>query len=748
MKNKLLLTLLVVMSLVCLFTISVSASGSTENAYGEITTISGVAAPTTIDSTSRVVIQASDGTYYTYPSYYVIEDNATFTWKLIDEIKTITGASNASNLKNYVVRMEIPEGITGMSTSRFESSTSILSVKVPTTLTGELGSATFKNCSNLTTVENLENTTITSLSVSNIWNRGGVFSGCTSLTSVSLPSTIIAIGKWSFTDCTNLQAVNIPTDAKITFVGEWAFEKAKSLTSFYCSSTLETLETGVFVGCTSLTTVENLENTKITALKSGASTYNNGSGVFSGCSSLTALELPSTIQTIDGWAAAGCSSLATLTIPEDAKITYIGKYAFEKAIITEVYLPSTLETLEMGAFSNCKSLTTVKNLGNTKLTTINERIFESCPLGKIELPSTLTGTIGQYAFSGHKANQDKLVIPNGVTAINKCAFAGQNNNSYVIKELVLPATLESFQEYALEKNRFSVVYMPVTLTSMPNGLFSNWSSNFVIVYTGTQEQLTTLIANTSTSANGSFTTDAVKNIKSAEEYGEIDPSKVTGKSIVYGYNPCKAFYDNEHDTVAISTCQGECSRCKQIAFLPDPQHVNVWEFTNEEGGTASITAVIIATETCQNCKQEGEVKEIAAIFTSTGYSYEMNGNEYTGIYQRTSVDKEALALYAELTGNKDSYNFGIVAGLAADANDNPIDGNLITATNGEANLANETTVIGTFLNTEYTIMEIKVTGVTSASQLYCGAFIVTGNDVTYLCGTTQNNVATKATFPQ
>ena len=126
----------------------------------------------------------------------------------------------------------------------------------------------------------------------------------------------------------------------------------------------------------------------------------------------------------------------------------------------------------------------------------------------------------------------------------------------------------------------------------------------------------------------------------------------------------------------------------------------------------------------------------------------MNGNEYTGIYQRTSVDKEALALYAELTGNKDSYNFGVVAGLAADANDNPIDGNLITAINGEADVANDTTVIGTFLNTEYTIMEIKVTGVTSASQLYCGAFIVTGNDVTYLCGTTQNNVATKATFPQ
>ncbi len=746
MKKKIFLTILVVMVFTCLFAISINAAGSTENTYGEITPIEGVTAPTVIDSTSKVVILATDGTYYTFPSYYVLVDNATFTWNLLDSIKTLTGVSNASSLKNYIVRMEIPEGITGMSTGRFESSTSVLSVKFPTTLTGELGAATFKNCTNLTTVENLENTTITSLSVSNKTNRGGVFPGCTSLTSVSLPSTITAIGKWSFTDCSNLKTVNIPTDAKITFIGEWSFEKAKSLESFYFPSTLETLEAGVFAGCTSLAATENFENTKVTALKSSASSYNNGSGVFANCSSLTTLQLPSTLETIDGWAAASCTSLATLTIPENAKITYIGKYAFEKAIFTEVYLPSTLETLEAGAFSNCSNLTTVKNLGNTQITQICEYTFQNCPLNKIELPSTLQGTIGQYAFGGHRANQDKLVIPNGVTSIAKCAFAGANNNSYVIKELVLSANLESFSEYALEKNRFSVVYMPATLTSLPNGLFSNWASNFVVVYTGTREQLDTLIANTNTSANGNFTTDAVKNIKSAEEYGDIVVANVSGKSIVYGYDVCKAFYNNIHDTQPIegNPCQGQCKNCQIITLLKNPQHSNVWSFTNENGETASILAKMIATEKCEHCGTVNDTDEIEAIFTTTGYSFK---EEDSGVYQKTKVNKNALDKYAKLSGNENSYDFGIVAGLAQDKDGNEISGDLISVQNDVVSVKNEaTTVMGLFANTNYSIVEIKLVGVQAGTPVYCGAFIVVGNNVTYVCGNNQGGSATKVTY--
>ena len=330
-----------------------------------------------------------------------------------------------------------------------------------------------------------------------------------------------------------------------------------------------------------------------------------------------------------------------------------------------------------------------------------------------------------------------LVIPNSCVYLGNESFRGSNPSTIVFGE-----NMRWNGSYGGGGN-IHTAYISKNFVTLFEGTFSNFlgNKNVTIYFDGNSEEALALQTKLETQlTDRTFTHYDYKTTTERESS--------SGIAIFYNYNRCDAFYTGNHATEAIDTCQGKCSRCEEITLLPEPQHANVWVFTNENGGTASITAVIIATETCQNCKHEGEVKTIDAIFKSTGYSYEMNGNEYTGIYQKTSVDTEALALYSELTGNKDAYNFGIVAGLAADANDNPIDGNLITATNGEANLANETTVIGTFLNTEYTIMEIKVTGVTSASQLYCGAFIVTGNDVTYLCGTTQDSVATKATFPK
>ena len=651
MKKKLLLTLLVVMSLVCLFAISASADNfvaSDDNGYGTLSTVDALESskPTSFtDYTSKVVLVGSDGKYYTFPTYYVLADNTTFTFKLNDAIKTQLGLtySNANGLRYSVIHIQVPEGITTVGNYALEKTTTLLTVKFPSTLTS-LGEGVFKSCSKLTTVENLENTKITILDAS------GDFS----------------------------------------------------------------------------------------------STYNTENGVFANCSSLTALSIPKTVEKIDRWALVGCTSMTTFVIPKDSKLTIIGKYAFEDAkVLTSVDLPASLTHLEMGAFNRCYALADI-DAGDTSLVTIEEYAFQGNKLTKLELPSTVT-TIGKYAFAGHVINQEKLVVPNGVTVLGDNAFAASDAQKTNVDIIVMPANLTSLGAHAFEKCGTETVYIPSSVTTFSQGVFKEWPNAVTIYFTGDETTANTFKAN----ANGT-NNNPLKNstVVSLGEYETLETK--SGSYLVYGYSPCKAFYNDKHDAAqeGDNYCTGVCSRCGDTVELENPQHVNVWEFTNEEGGTASITAVIIATETCQNCKQEGEVKEIAAIFKSTGYSYEMNGNEYTGIYQRTSVDKEALALYAELTGNKDSYNFGIVAGLAADANDNPIDGNLITAINGEADVANDTTVIGTFLNTEYTIMEIKVTGVTSASQLYCGAFIVTGNDVTYLCGTTQNNVATKATFPQ
>ena len=418
-------------------------------------------------------------------------------------------------------------------------------------------------------------------------------------------------------------------------------------------------------------------------------------------------------------------------------------FAHEARNLTSINIPASVTIINGNGtnsgtpFYRNYSLSNVNFASNSVLTTIKTNAFAEC--------TSLTS----------------LVLPNSVTTIESRAFATCKN----LTTIKLGASLIETTGWSVFHtcNNLTVYYIPRTLKTVAQHTFTHDGNDpdptyGVFFYDGTKEELDALVEIAVASKNNDRLTNQYK-ASDISNIIEWDPSKPDSyyidmatnqnkKFYIYNYNTCDAFYNSIHDIKieGDNKCSGVCANCGLTEILENPVHTSNWIFNN--GGSVSLVAQITAEYKCVYCPTVEETKTIDAIFTSTGYSYEMNGNEYTGIYQRTSVDKEALALYAELTGNKDSYNFGVVAGLAADANDNPIDGNLITAINGEANLANETTVIGTFLNTEYTIMEIKVTGVTRASQLYCGAFIVTGNDVTYLCGTTQNNVATKATFPQ
>ena len=567
MKKKFLLTLLIALTLMCLFAIAISAEGSTLNEYGDITLDDGVAEPSVIDSTSKAVIKGSDGLFYTIPSYYLLEDKATVTWKLIDCVKNITGASKASDLKNYVVRMEIPENITALGSDMFKKSTSLIEVKFPTTLT-DIGVATF-------------------------------------------------------------------------------------------------------AACKTLTTAKNLENTKITKLQGqSTATYNNDTGCFANCSALTEINLPSTVTYIEQWAATTCTSLTKVTVPKDAKITYIGQYAFEKSLITEFYFSSELTYIGKGAFEKTK-LTNLENFENTQLTEIVEYSFHSCSITNIKLPSKLT-KIGQYAFGGHKAVQDKLVIPNGVTEIGKCAFAG---NYTAIKEIVLPGQLTTLGVFAFEKNAVNVIYIPSTLTAIPEGLFKDWgrssNNNTLFVYTGSLEQLNALIAGANTSNNGDFTTDAKKNIKSAVEYGSINVSNVSGESIVYGYNACDAFYNSIHelDPEKSNACAGVCKNCGEKSYSANPEHefTTIIEYTDYcSVGTKTQTC---SHEGCQYAEGNSYVTDAPAIITSfQGISTKINGDGLTIDY---IVNYDALDEYSK-TMNK-SIELGFVVSAYDKTGDKPLD---------------------------------------------------------------------------
>ena len=80
----------------------------------------------------------------------------------------------------------------------------------------------------------------------------GVCSGCTSLTSVDIPSSVTVIGEAAFRGCTSLTSVDIPSS--VTVIGESAFRECTSLTSVDIPSSVTEIGDFAFDDCNILYT--------------------------------------------------------------------------------------------------------------------------------------------------------------------------------------------------------------------------------------------------------------------------------------------------------------------------------------------------------------------------------------------------------------------------------------------------------------------------------------------------------------
>lgn len=94
---------------------------------------------------------------------------------------------------------------------------------------------------------------------------------------ITLPSTITSIDNQAFYGCTGLTTVNIPSTVITTFVS------------------------GAFYGCTNLSSIN---------IPSSVTTI--GASVFFGCSKLTTINIPSSVSTIGNAAFSGCTGLTSI----------------------------------------------------------------------------------------------------------------------------------------------------------------------------------------------------------------------------------------------------------------------------------------------------------------------------------------------------------------------------------------------------------------------------------------------------
>ena len=251
----------------------------------------------------------------------------------------------SSNKKLYlnnelITDLVVPGSVTSIGDYAFSGCTGLRSITIPNSVTS-IGNEAFAGCSGLEKIEvesgnkkyhsknsyiieTQTKTLILGCKNSVIPSDGSVtsigdyaFSGCTGLTSVTIPDSVTSIGGYAFYRCSGLTSVTIPDS--VTSIGGYAF-----------------------CGCSSLTSV-TIPNSVITSI---------GSSTFNGCSGLTSVTIPNSVPSIGNWAFAGCSGLTSVTIPNSVtlicdaafngcsglkNITYTGTIAEWKKITKGMY---------------------------------------------------------------------------------------------------------------------------------------------------------------------------------------------------------------------------------------------------------------------------------------------------------------------------------------------------------------------------------------------------------------------------
>ena len=267
MKKKLFLVTLMVAMLACLFALSISAAGSTSNEFLETPdTIDGVTVPTTIGTTERVVLLGADGNYYTYPAYYIVKDQTSFSIVQNKALNVALGYDeNTASLKDYVVRIEIPNGITYIGTT-LNYKSKLVYVKMSDTVTS-VAAKVFQECKNLETLilsnklTNIsndfckDNSKLTSITIpaSVTEMKGFAFNGCSSLkTVINYAENVTSIDGNFLSGCPIENEFNFPD--KLTNIGAYAFNGAQ-FTTVDIPNTVTTMGSGVFQGCKKLSFV-------------------------------------------------------------------------------------------------------------------------------------------------------------------------------------------------------------------------------------------------------------------------------------------------------------------------------------------------------------------------------------------------------------------------------------------------------------------------------------------------------------
>ena len=386
---------------------------------------------------------------------------------------------NDEQRKQLVTLSLFGDGVTEIGSSAFSGCSNLTSITIPDSVTS-IGNSAFAHCSGLMSITIPDS--VTSIDAC-------AFYYCTSLTSVTIPDSVTSIGNEAFSWCTGLTSITIPDSVKS--IGDQTFYCCNGLTSVTIPDSVTSIGNYAFYNCSGLTSVTIPDS--VTSI---------GSSAFSGCSNLTSITIPDSVTSIGSSAFSGCSGLTSVTIGNG--VTFIDDLTFYSCSnLTSIVIPSGIKKIANGAFENCRSLKDIYITDITAWCNISglnnlmdnrfccKRLFLNNELvTTVTIPNDIN-SIPDYAF-GFCLDLTSVVINDNVTSIGNYAFAGCINlvsatigNSVTeiggyafydcrnLASIIIPSSVTSIAENAFASTGVTNVTIGDNVISLGKNAFAN-----------------------------------------------------------------------------------------------------------------------------------------------------------------------------------------------------------------------------------------------------------------------------------
>lgn len=283
-------------------------------------------------------------------------------------------------------------------------------------------------------------TGITSITIPNTVTtiNNSAFSGCTGITSVTFSGTskVATIGDNAFDGCSKLKTCSLP--ASLTTIGSYAF-RGCAFTSVTIPKNVTQMKTGVYLGCTSLTSVTWNAINCANYAKSGSGPYSFSSPFYYKTTTnvvttvanqinkitfgsevehipaylcyymtnLTEVTIPASVTSLGSgedkgfggcaniqkvvWNATNCTSASS---PFSGSKINLTSFEFGSNVqnipaslcngydhLTKILLPATVTNIAASAFSGCTALDTIVSFNTTHPTVANANAFNNVSVG-------------------------------------------------------------------------------------------------------------------------------------------------------------------------------------------------------------------------------------------------------------------------------------------------------------------------------------------------------------------------------